>query len=203
MTARALTDGELQRLRYELGANVLLVNAEPYIPHQRVFDIIQSNLASDTNAILMASTSVTAAGSATLTLDAVTGLTQMGRVVVDTDDAYEIATVKRISGLTITVQCQKVHTSPFPVEIESGLTLVRCKLWTLGSVERQMFDAAGAAGIKRADEVEFFSKTEGGLLDSLRAQQAMHRTELASLVNLQQVLDGLGFRSGGVGFSLY
>ncbi len=75
MAVRYLTDGELQRLRYELGANVLLIGAEPYIPHARVFDVIQSNLASDAQAPATGVTDVTAIGSAKIEL-VVTGEAQ-------------------------------------------------------------------------------------------------------------------------------
>lgn len=204
MAVRYLTDGELQRLRYELGANVVGVGAEPYIGHQQVFDLIQDNLQSDATEPAISATSVTTAGSATLTLDSVSGISQFDRLVVDTDDQYEIVTVQRVSGSTITARFQKTHTTPYPVEKESGVTLVRCKLWTLGSLERQIHEASANAGIKRVDEVEFFGRSEGGsALENLARQQAMHRRELASLVNLEQVLDSLGFGRAGSGFSLY
>ena len=204
MATRTLSAGELQRLRYELGANVLNVGAEPYVPHQRIFDVIAANLTSDAQDPAVSATSVAAAGSVTLTLDSVAGLSAGTPVVLDTDDAYERVSVQRVAGSTITVRCARAHTAPFPVEIESGLTLVRAALWRLAVLDRLILDAASGAGIKAVDEVQFFGPADGrSPLDELRRAQAAHRRELASLVNLDQVLDALGFGRGGASLVPY
>lgn len=201
MAIRYLSAGELQRLRYELGANVVGIGAEPYIEHQRIFDVIQQNLTSDSTEPTTSTTAVTSAGSVTLTLASASGLSAGARVVLDTDDDYEVVTVKALSGSTITVNCRRTHGAPFPVEIESGLTMVRCKLWQLAGLERQVTDAAADAGLKKVDEVEFAVGRESSLV-TLKKQQHAARVELASLVNLGQVLRSLGFARGG-GLALY
>lgn len=201
MAVRYLSDGELQRLRYELGANVLALGAEPYVQHLRIFDVVRDNLESDATEPTTSATSVTAAGSVALTLASASGIAAGTRVLLDVDEEHEVCTVKNVSGLVVTVNCRRLHTTPFPVEIESGLTIVRALLWHLADLARQLREAAADAGIKRVDEVEFFdaqryADTSAGRLARQRAEA---RAELASAVNLQGVMAQLRADGGAPG----
>lgn len=190
MAVRYLSDGELQRVRYELGHNVLELGALPYVGHQAIFDVIQANCASDAQDPTTSTTAVTAAGPASLTLASVTGIAQGARVVLDVDDAREVVTVRAVSGSAISVVCRKTHGGTYPVELESALTLVRGKLADLVANEDVIRDEGG--DVKRVDEVEFFG--DGGFDDSALGRayekQRRLRRELASLV-------GLGSLAGG------
>lgn len=202
MAVRTLSDGELQRLRYELGFNVVGIGAEPYIDHAQIPSTIQSYLFSDVQAVAYSATAVTTPGSVDLHLDCVTGISQGTPVVIDCDDSFERVTVKKVNALEslITVNCKRLHGTPFPVEIESGLSMVRVKLWTLASLEGRILDAADAAGLKSVDEVVFQDAKATSVLATLLRQQQVHRRELASLVNLNDVLSPTGSNAG---FALY
>jgi hypothetical protein len=203
VTARTLSDGEAQRLRYELGLNVVGIGAEPYIGHAQIISVIQSYLVSDVQAVAYSSAAVTATGSNVITLDSVVGISQGTPLILDCDDSFERVTTKRVVGSTVVVNCRKTHGANFPVEIESGLTMVRCKLWTLATLEEKIAEAADAAGLKQVDEVVFQDANSATttVLGMLKAQQAMHRRELASLVNMQEILAQAGFSSGSGAFS--
>lgn len=199
MTIRLLSTQELQRLRAELGSNVLSIGAEPYIDHQMIFDVIQKNLQSDPQDPTTSTTNVTTAGTVTLSLADATGLSPGARILLDVDDAYEIVTAKAVSGSNVTVNCAKLHGEPFPVELESGLTLVRCRLWDLAAMEREIKASRDVAGITQADESKFGTGDDSPLAMLFR-QQARLREELASIVNLQGLLaqQGIGRRSSGM-----
>jgi hypothetical protein len=80
---------------------------------------------------------------------------------------------------------------------------VRTKLWALSALSSQISEAADTAGIKRVDEVEFQDASVDTVLGGLLRQQRVLRRELASAVNLDQVLDALGFGGRGGGLALY
>jgi hypothetical protein len=203
VTVRTLSDAEAQRLRYELGLNVVGIGAEPYIGHAQIIAIIQQYLASDVQDPTYSTSAVTATGSNLLLVGSTTGLTAGTPVILDVDDLAERVVIKSVGINTITVNCRKLHSASFPVEIESGLTLVRGRLATLSSLDDKIIAAADAAGIKQVDEVVFQDATSFGMsvLGQLKTQQTMHRRELASLVNMQAILAAAGFSSGSGGFS--
>ena len=207
MAVRYLSDMEVQRLRYELGANLLEIGAEPYIDHMRIFDVIQDNLASSEYEVTACTTNVTSTGVTTLTLGAVDGLDTGTRIVLDQDEAQEVVSVRRVTGLdTISVICRKLHTATFPVEIESGLTIVRGLLWELVMLAEKIRESTDFDGIKQVDEVIFQDTTKVDMTvhSGLLRQQNDRRENLASAVNLMGVLHSLGYakRHGGTGFAL-
>ncbi len=203
MAVRYLSNGECDRLRYELGLNVVGIGAEPYIGHAQIIAIIQSYLASNAQAVAYSATAVTIAGGVTLTLDSVVGIDTGTPLVLDVDAFAERVTVKRVVSSTIIVNCKKLHAANFPVEIESGLTLVRMKLAELDSIATRITEASDSAGLKRVDEVEW-KDGRMTVAAELASQQLARRRELASLVNLQNILEQAGFASGGArGFALY
>ena len=204
MTVRYLSNGECDRLRYELGLNVVGIGAEPYIGHAQIISIIQSYLASNAQDVVYTSSGVTTVGSNSVALTSVTGIDTGTVLVFDADEFLERCTVKRVVGLNVYVNCKKLHTVNTPVEIESGLTLVRGKLAELDTIAQRIAEAADSAGLKRVDEVEWKDGVRT-VATELASQQLARRRELASLVNLNNILAEAGF-SGGTGnrgFALY
>lgn len=198
----ALLDGELDRIKYELGFNALNVGAEPYVGVAAIFSqVIQPYLRS--GATTTSVTSVVAATSATpvsLTLASATGFAAFARVVVDVDDLQEVATVRSISGSAITVPLLKAHSGTYPVTVEGGESIVRGLLTRLRNIDQSISDASSSAGIKRVDEIEFFGDTVASSAFSvLTGQQKYWRSELC------RVLFGVGdisqLRGGGRGAS--
>lgn len=206
-----LTQGELQRIKSELGFNQLNVGAEPYVGITRYFEqIVLSNLS--VGALTSSSTVTTEipVGSnpvaAPLTLGSVVGFSVFDRVIVDVDFAQEEATVQAVTGSAIVVQLSKAHgaAGPYPVTVEAGESIVREYLRRCRYAAAQIEQFGPLAGIKKADEVEFFGGAHGraseksGFMTLLDMQRAF-RTELCMLLfgvgNIQQ-FGSVGSRIG-------
>lgn len=202
----SLLTSEVRRIKHELGYNVIGSGAEPYISIAAVFEqVIQVYLTS--GATTTCSTVVAAATTATpvtMTLTSATGFAAGDRVWIDVDDRQECATVQSIAAPAITVLLSKAHTGTYPVTVESGETIIRELLSKIRAVDTAQVDVGIAAGgIKKADEVEFFGKGEGGgAATALAAQREYWRRELASalgVVYLREYRRG----SAGSGCELY
>lgn len=156
----ALLNSELQRVRYELGYNVLAAGAEPYISYVAIFDkVVQTYL--NAGAKTTSTTAVTAASAATpvaLTLTDATGFTAGDRVVVDVDARQEWATVTLVSGSAITVPLKLTHSGTYPVTVEGGEAIVRELLVKIRQVRDRMALQYGSGALKKVDEVEFYDR---------------------------------------------
>ena len=154
----ALTDAEIQRVRYELGYPNLSTAAEPYIGIAAVFSqVIQPYTLS--GAQTTSSTPVTAADSPTpqsLTLADPTGFEAGAVVLVDVDARQERATVQSIAGASMTVQLSLAHTGTYPITVEGGESIIRDILRELRAVADAISNLKDRVGLKRADEIEFF-----------------------------------------------
>src|SRR5574338_189131 len=154
----ALTDAEIQRIRYELGYPNLDTAAEPYIGIAAVFtQVIQPYTLGGVSTT--SATPVTAASTPTpqsLVLSDATGFSAGAVVIVDVDGRQERATVQSISGASITVQLSLAHTGTYPVALEGGESIIRDILAELRRVSDAIGNLRDRVGLKRADEIEFF-----------------------------------------------
>lgn len=166
----ALSDGEVDRIKAELGYNILALGAEPYFQHRKVFDVIQANVSGSTTPATVATTAIAGAGVATITLASVSGLSAGTRVQLDTEAQRETVTVIAVSGSAITVRAAKPHGSAYLVEIESAQTIVRGLLADLASLEQvYSLDAFNSLGLKQVDEVIWQDgKSRFALVESAR-----------------------------------
>jgi len=201
-----LTTDEMQRIRRELADNVTDLGAAAYIGHRNIYTVIQANVSSSAVAATTSSTTVAASGPAVLTLATTTGINAGDKLVVDCDAARETVTARAIlvagAAGTVSVVCRRTHSGTYPVEVESGLTLVRGCLSDLAIMQDLINDAAAGAGVKRVDEVEFFGRADGGTtLDELRAAQLALRTDLARMCGLGDML--LTNSRRGAGLEVY
>jgi hypothetical protein len=213
----ALTNSELERIRFELGYPNLSTSAEPYIGITAFFSqILQPYLLS--GASTTSATPVTAATTPTpqtLALVSATGIEVGNVVVVDVDARQERATVASVSGNNITLQLSLAHSGTYPVTVEGAESIIRDILNQLRRITDGMNGKAGVltalasrAGIKRVEgEVEFFG---GG--NTLASQgkdpvtqlfeiREMWRDELASAVGLPR-MNG-NHNGGGSGIGVY
>lgn len=185
----ALLDSEIIRIRVELGYNALNVGAEPYIGTQAVFNqVIQTYMQG--GAATTSSTTVTAATTptpVTLTLASATGFTVGCRVAIDVDARYESAIIETLSGSTITVLLSAAHAGTYPVSVEGGESIVREALRAIAACKAQLVGSGlRSAGLKRADEVEFYATQKGASsrLADLRRELMMWRDELAGVLGV-------------------
>lgn len=161
----ALTDAEIQRIRFELGYPNLSTAADPYVGITPIFDAViqQYTLA---GASTTSSTTVTAATAPTpqsLTLVSATGFVAGAVVVVDVDSRQERATIQSLSGTTMTVQLSLAHLGSYPVIVEGGESLIRDILRELRLLSSGMNGQASTmsslrsrVGLKKVDDIEFF-----------------------------------------------
>jgi hypothetical protein len=182
----ALTDSEVNRVRAELGYNLLSTGAEPWISSTQVFDqIIQPFLIA--GAATTSSTAVAAATTATpvtLTLVSSTGFSAFDRVALDVDDRQELATIQSITGLTIVVALTKAHTGAYPVTVEGGESIVREILNKIRGVKSRMSIAFGVGSLKKVDEVEWYQAGTATLFGSLGSELSYWREELAAVLGI-------------------
>lgn len=187
----ALLDSEIQRIRYEIGYNLLNAGAEPYIGVHAVFEqVIQVYLrAGATTTSTTAVTAATTAAPVALTLASATGFAAGARIVIDVDVRQEIATVQALAGNVVTVLLTKTHSGTYPVTVEGGETIVRQILAELRDVQAKILSSAGAAGLKRAEDIEWFQGVNGvgALSTTLNAMRDYYRDELASALGVENL----------------
>lgn len=191
-----LTDAELMRIRAELFDNVLDIGAVPMINIHAIYTtVIAPNLSAASVAPTTSSTAVTATGPNVLTLASVSGLASGSRVVIDVDDSREVCTVRAVTGSTISVICKQLHSGLYPVEVESGLTIVRGILTDLETIDQKQRLGINSAGVKKVDEIEFFSASEGGsVLVQAEAFRNVLRGRLATACGVTGLLHDLSAR---------
>ena len=199
----ALTTSELARLRIELGYNALTISAASYVSDgvTQIFEqVIGPYLQS--GELNRSSTPVAAASApAVVTLALLTTPTAIApgdRLIVDDDGAQEAAHVQSVSASTVTLELSKAHAGTYPLTVEGGESIVRYYLRQCIGIAERISRSATRAGIKRADEVEFFPSTseQKGVVDDLVRLQRYWRGELAVAVG---VGDRHAERSGGGG----
>lgn len=181
----ALTDAEIQRIRYELGYPNLNVAAEPYIGIVAIFEqVIQPYTLG--GAATTSSTPVTAATTPTpqtLTLASATGFASGDVIIVDVDSRQERATIQNLSGVSATVLLSLAHSGTFPIVQEGGESIIRDILRELRLLANGMNGSAGTLttmqsrlGLKQVDDVQFFG---GG--DTLASQGIDPLTQILKL----------------------
>ncbi len=195
----SLLASEVQRIRAELGYNVMGVNAEPYIGVVAIFNSVIQNYitagASTTSATAVAAATTPAV--VTLTLASITGFTAGDRIIVDLDARQESALIERVNGLGVDVQLSGVHSGTYPVTVEGGESLVRevlRQLVRLAAPNGAMEKAANGAGIRKVDEIEFFGGGQQGSrtrFDELIRMREYWRDQLAATLGVER-LNGLG-----------
>lgn len=200
-----LSNAEIVRLRAELGYNAIQV-ANPYLTAYALFETIIQTYVED-GGETTSSTGVLATGGdpavATLTLVSITGFTAGDRCIVDVDSLEEKATIRSLSGSTISVLLALGHAGTYRVAVDGGVAMVREKLRYIRDLSQQIQDLAPAGGVKKADEVEFFSPVEMsrvlGPAGAAWEQREWEREELANFIGVVYLR---GLRKGQAGSSL-
>lgn len=153
-----LTTGELDRIRAELGYNLLNTGAEPYIGVEAIFTrVIQPYLreGNDTSSstVMVASDAATFR---TLVVADPTGIVLHEHIAVDVDDFFEMPTVRSVSGTSVGVFLKKAHAGTYPVTVDGGLQKVRECLASIYETHQKIASLDGTGNIKKVDEIEFY-----------------------------------------------
>lgn len=192
----AVSDAEIEAVRVHLGYGAV-ITASAYTPdgfYELFHQVVQPSLYEG------ASTSVAlaiAAGNATCTPAAMTGIALHTRLVVDTGNEYEVVAVRGVTGSTFTATFSKAHAANCPIQVESGVSRLRTLLWSADKAW-QTLQSAGitqTAGIKQLGqgEIEWFPGAAG----PLKATLDHYKTIVAQLAALVQVQPA--WESGGSG----
>jgi hypothetical protein len=207
----ALLQSELARLKTELGYNALTLSALPYAADgitQLFEQVVQPYLQAgelnhSSTAVVAPSSGAPAVVTLTL-LTTPTAIVQGDRLIVDQDGFQEAAHVQNVTLTTVTLALSKAHAGTYPVTVEGGEAIVRYYLGQCIAIADRIVRAAGRAGVKKADEVEFFPSmsNQRGAIDDLIHLQRYWRQELASAVGVANLRDGRGASGGGGGTQL-
>lgn len=207
----ALTDAELQRIRFELGVPNFDLAAEPYIGVAAFFSQVMqpfllSGAATTSTTVL---DTLVAPVPVTLTLASAAGFAVGNVVVVDVDLRQERATVSAVSGNTITLQLARAHgPSPYPVTVEGAESIVRDILAQLRDVADSIKSVRSRVGLRKVDDVEFYgggrTLASQGIdpLTALFELRERWRDELSSAVGFARV-NGRNASGGGSDFVVY
>lgn len=199
----ALSTSELQRIKAELGWNVLSTGAEPFIGVAMVFEqviaVYMTAGAATTSATALVASATPAP--AVLTLASATGFASGARVWIDVDDRQESATVQNLAGTAATVLLSKAHTGTYPVYVDGGEGIVRELLGRIKAVKDELAGTFGEGSLKKVDEVEFY-QTGMTAFGSTAKALMFWRDELASVLG-DVSLNRWRRRSGGGSMSVY
>jgi len=199
----ALSQAELQRIKAELGWNVLSTAAEPFIGVAMVFDqVIASYLlagADTTSATTVPET--TEPKQRTITLASATGFAAGNRVWVDVDDRAESTTIQSLTGTVATVVLSRPHSGTYPVYVDGGEAIVRELLGRIRDTKKELAGIYGEGALKKVDEVEFY-QTGMTAFGSTAKVLMFWRDELASALG-DVSLNKWRRRSGGGSMSVY
>lgn len=188
----ALSTSELERVKYELGYNALEIGALPYVGYVALFDSVLLpflNAGATTTSATAVVASTSGPTPVALTVGSAIGFTVYSRAVVDVDARQETATISDVTGNVVTLQLSFAHSGTYPVTVEGGETMIRLALKRCVAVADRLLSALSAAGLKRAEEVEWYPSgvQSKGALETLRAEQMRLRDELASLIGIQNL----------------
>ncbi len=189
----AVSDDEIESLRYHLGYGNVDSGGYPYTPDgflELFRHVIQPNLTS--GAETTASTSASA-GNSTVTVGSLTDIAANARLVVDVGDAAEIVVVRSTGVLTFSAVFANAQTAPYTVAVRGGEQRLRLLLHRADASWQAMQsgDVGDVAGIKRIEgDVEWFP---GG--DTLKGRERAYRSiqfELSRLVRVPVADSGCG-----------
>jgi len=187
----ALSDSEIESLRYHLGYGNIGLGVSMYTPDgfKELFDqIISPYLTGDTETT--ATTAITAGASVTVTPASMTGIVPYAKLVVDVGDDVELVMVRSVGVTTFTAKFAKAHpASGYPIALMGGHARLRLLLNQADNAWQAMQDpSVGAtAGLKQVDkgDVEWFGGFQV-MKDRLRHYQEIVG-QIASLVRVEPV----------------
>lgn len=193
----ALLTSELDRIRHEMGYNLLRVGAEPWIGISSLFDNVIAPY-TRSGAVTTSSDEVIGTGFPTqsvIKLADPTGFNVGDRLVVDVDTAQEIITVQALTGPLLLANFVNSHNRSYQLSVEGGESIIREILMNIRNVKAQMATAYPAGMLKQVDEISFYQSQGTSYFDSLGQQLCYWRDELASALGMRSAWK----RRGGAG----
>ena len=197
----ALTDGEVESLRFFLGWGNLNVRAYPYTRDgwwEALYGVVQQNLTD--GAETTASVAISAAGIVTVTPASMTDIVTHARLVIDVGDDEETVTVRSVTATTFSARFAKAHAANYAIAVESGVTRCRQLLTKAYAVLSVLVGSkiTSSAGLKMVGqgEVEWFGPS--AVLTATGSQLDAIRRQLSALVRIPLREEYEGTASGPV-----
>lgn len=188
----AISDSEIESLRYHLGYGNMGAGGYPYTPDgflELFRDVIQPNLTGGTETT--ATTAITAGSTTTVTPASMTLIVVNARLVIDVAELAEIVSVKSVTATTFTAVFANAHpASGYPVALLGGQARLRYLLGRADAAEQLMLaaDIGLLGGLKQVDkgDVEWFEGGSGGgtVLATRKHAYKEIRLKLSSLVRV-------------------
>jgi hypothetical protein len=177
------------RVRYELGYSSVTVSGEPWIDWSYAPEVALDNLY--TGAETTSATSVTTTSEpTTITLASGTGFASGLRVHVGAGITREVVVAQNVSGASLAATFAKLHSGTYPVEVESGESMLRTILTKIDDVTDRIQKGFPRGGLKAiVGEVEWY---EGGVFEELNAELGRWRDSLAALLKLPNLRNNRG-----------
>lgn len=171
----ALSDSEIQSLRIALGYGAITTGAYPYTPdgfYEVFYGVVAPNL--QTAAMTTSVTAVAGIGIATIVVASATDIVARAKLIVDVGPDEETVTVRAVSGTSVSAVFAKTHTAgPYPVAIASGESMLRSLLTAADDARTKLVSttAIGVAGLKRAEDIEWYQEGSGGVAGGIAGAQ--------------------------------
>lgn len=157
----AISDSEVESLRFHLGYGNINVGAYPYTPDgfKELFkDVVAPNLTGDVETSSV--TPITGGNVATVTPLSMTGIVTNARLVVDVGDDAEIVAVRSVTVTAFSARFAKAHSAGYPVALLGGQARLRLLLGQADTAWQALQDPSvgSTAGLKQVDkgDVEWF-----------------------------------------------
>jgi len=193
MALSVLTTAEIESLRFHLGYGQIGIGAYPSTPdgfYELFHDVIQPYLTSGEET---SSTTVIAAGAATVTPLSMTSIAVHTQLVVDVGDLAEIVVVKSVTGTTFTAVFAFAHpVTGYPIAVLSGVSRLRMLLWLAdkawGVIQSGSSSSASSlltGGLKKVDEIEWHPS--GSTMTTQEARVLDYRNIQALISSLVRV----------------
>lgn len=197
----ALTESEVESLRFFLGWGNLNVRAYPYTRDgwwEALYGVVRENLTE--GAETTSSVAIAAPGIVTVTPASMTDIVTHARLVIDVGEDEETITVRSTTPTTFSARFALAHAADYSIAVESGVTRCRQLLTKAYSVLSVLVGTkiTSSAGLKMVGqgEVEWFGPT--AVLTSTGSQLDAIRRQLSSLVRIPLREEYEGTTSGPV-----
>lgn len=183
----ALTDAEVESLRFLLGWSNLGIRAYPFTSDlwwESMYGVVRPSLTE--GAETTASVAIATAGVFTVTPASMTDIVPFARLNIDVGEDEETVTVRATTPTTFSARFAKAHAAPYMIAVESGLTRARSLMRKAFVTLEQLTGTKilSSAGLKMVGqgEVEWFGPT--AVLMATNAQLMAIRQQLSSLVRI-------------------
>lgn len=184
----ALLDSEIARIKAELGFNLMVNGAHPWVEVVSIFEQVIQPYVGAGNSTTSQTSVLAEAGLTTLALASATGFTVGDAISVDVGVNQERSVVQSVSGSSVAAHLTKAHSGAYPVSVEGGESIIREILLRIAEVKAEMAGSEGAGTLKQVDEIQWYQAGQNMTgFTAIGEKLQFWRNELASALGLQSM----------------